>query len=94
MNAVGLFVIVNQNIHKNVMMNVEFHLFVIVMLRNYLTNVRKNVVIVTVQYQDIQKSTNYASGYALRFPRIKALRPDRGIDDIATVEEVRKEVGE
>ena len=51
-------------------------------------------IIVTVQYQDIQKSTNYASGYALRFPRIKALRPDRGIDDIATVEEVRKEVGE
>ncbi|MBT3642903.1 ATP-dependent DNA ligase [archaeon] len=51
-------------------------------------------IIVTVQYQDIQKSTNYASGFALRFPRIKALRPDRGIDDIATVDEVRKEVEE
>jgi len=51
-------------------------------------------IILNVQYQDIQKSTTYASGYALRFPRIKALRPDRGLHDIATVDEVRKEVGE
>jgi DNA ligase-1 len=50
-------------------------------------------IIVSVQYQDIQKSINYESGFALRFPRIKSIRPDRGINDIATVEEIEKELG-
>ena len=50
-------------------------------------------IVITVQYQDIQKSINYSSGYALRFPRITRLREDRGVDDIATVEEIRLEVG-
>jgi len=49
-------------------------------------------IVVTVQYQNIQKSPTYSSGYALRFPRIVRLRPDRGIDDIATLDEVQKEV--
>lgn len=48
--------------------------------------------IVGVQYQNIQKSPNYSSGYALRFPRIKTLRPDRGVDSIASLEEIREEV--
>ena len=52
----------------------------------------KPEIIVTVQYQNIQKSPTYSSGYALRFPRIKQLREDRGINDIATIEEVKKEV--
>jgi len=60
------------------------------------TNGRKIVVkpeiVVTVQYQNIQKSPTYSSGYALRFPRIKRLREDRGVGDIATIEEIRKEV--
>ncbi len=51
----------------------------------------KPEIVVTVQYQNIQKSPTYTSGYALRFPRIKSLRPDRGIDDIATIEDVEKE---
>jgi len=48
-------------------------------------------IIVTVQYQNIQKSPTYSSGYALRFPRIIRLRRDRGVEDIATLDEVRKE---
>ena len=48
-------------------------------------------IVVTVQYQNIQKSPTYSSGYALRFPRIKNLRPDRGKDDIATLKEIEKE---
>jgi DNA ligase-1 len=48
----------------------------------------KPEVVVAVQYQNIQKSPTYSSGYALRFPRIKLLRPDRGITDIATIEEI------
>ncbi|MDP2946679.1 MAG: ATP-dependent DNA ligase [Nanoarchaeota archaeon] len=51
----------------------------------------KPQIIVTVMYQNIQKSPTYSSGYALRFPRIKTLRPDRGIDDIATIDEIEKE---
>ena len=48
--------------------------------------------IVTIQFQNIQKSTAYSSGYALRFPRIVCLRPDRSVDDIATVEDIEAEV--
>ena len=47
--------------------------------------------VVTVTYQNIQKSPTYSSGFALRFPRFTALRPDRSRKDIATIEEVKKE---
>lgn len=51
----------------------------------------KPEIIVTVQYQNIQKSPTYSSGYALRFPRITNLRPDRDISDISTIEDIMKE---
>jgi DNA ligase-1 len=51
----------------------------------------KPEIVVTVQYQNIQQSPTYTSGYALRFPRVKALRPDRGRDDIATLNEIKSE---
>lgn len=51
----------------------------------------KPEIVVTVQYQNIQKSPTYSSGYAMRFPRISRLREDRGVGDITTLEEVRKE---
>ncbi len=47
-------------------------------------------IVVTVLYQNIQKSPSYSSGYALRFPRIKMLRPDRDKSDIATLSEIKK----
>ena len=34
-------------------------------------------VIVEVEYEEIQRSPNYESGYALRFPRLKAFRDDK-----------------
>jgi DNA ligase-1 len=52
----------------------------------------KPKIIITVIYQEIQKSPSYSSGYALRFPRFTALRTDRDISDIATINEVEKEV--
>jgi DNA ligase-1 len=52
----------------------------------------KPEIVVAVGYQNIQKSPTYTSGFALRFPRMKAFRPDRGIGDIATLDEIRKEV--
>ncbi|MGC9309065.1 MAG: ATP-dependent DNA ligase [Candidatus Nanoarchaeia archaeon] len=51
----------------------------------------KPEIVVTVQYQNVQKSPTYSSGYALRFPRIVRERPDRNKSDIATLKEIKKE---
>lgn len=53
----------------------------------------KPEIVITVGYQNIQKSPSYSSGFALRFPRVKALRDDRSVDDIATLNEIEKEAG-
>jgi DNA ligase-1 len=52
----------------------------------------KPEVVVSVQFQDVQRSPTNSSGFALRFPRILRLRPDRGVGDIASVDEVDGEV--
>jgi DNA ligase 1 len=46
-------------------------------------------IIVQVRYQEIQKSTTYNSGFALRFPRLIMLRKDKGIDEINSIEDVK-----
>jgi len=51
----------------------------------------KPKIIVTIIYQNIQRSPNYSSGFALRFPRIIKLREDKGINNIATTNEVGKD---
>lgn len=51
----------------------------------------KPKIVVSVIYQEIQKSPTYSSGYALRFPRVVALRPDKPVSEIATLKEVEKE---
>jgi DNA ligase 1 len=51
----------------------------------------KPKIVVTVTYQDIQRSPNYKSGWALRFPRITTLREDRGVHDIASLEEIEND---
>ena len=48
----------------------------------------KPKIVVTIVYQNIQRSPTYSSGFALRFPRITALRLDRNPDDVATLKEV------
>ena len=50
----------------------------------------KPKIIVTVTYQEIQKSPNYNSNFALRFPRVNALRLDRDTFDIATINDVKE----
>ncbi len=42
-------------------------------------------IVVEVAYEEIQKSPTYSSGYALRFPRVLRLRPERSTEDIATI---------
>lgn len=51
----------------------------------------KPKIVITVIYQDIQKSPSYSSGFALRFPRFTALRPDRSASDIASLSDIEKE---
>ncbi|MCR4327822.1 MAG: ATP-dependent DNA ligase [Nanoarchaeota archaeon] len=51
----------------------------------------KPKIVVTIHYQDIQKSPTYESGWALRFPRITALRPDKPLSEIADLEEIEKD---
>lgn len=51
----------------------------------------KPKIVVTVTYQDIQKSPNYKSGWALRFPRITALREDKPLSEIATLDEIEED---
>jgi len=48
-------------------------------------------VVVSVTYQNIQKSPTYSSGFALRFPRITAVREDKPLSELNTLKEVKKE---
>jgi len=50
----------------------------------------KPEVVIEVDYEEIQKSPSYTSGFALRFPRFVKLREDRGKDDVSTTEEVKR----
>jgi len=45
-------------------------------------------IVVMVAYEEIQKSPTYNSGYALRFPRVLRLRPDRMPEDIASYDDI------
>lgn len=47
-------------------------------------------IIVEVAYNEIQKSSVYKCGMALRFARITRIRDDKNIDDIDTIQQVRK----
>lgn len=48
-------------------------------------------VIVEVEYEEIQKSPTYSSGYALRFPRLKSFRDDKeDSDSVEKVEDLYK----
>lgn len=46
-------------------------------------------IILQVRYQEIQKSTLYNSGYALRFPRIISLREDKSLDEINSIDDIK-----
>src|SRR5947207_360759 len=47
-------------------------------------------IVLEVAFNSIQTSTRHASGLALRFPRIKAIRRDKTADSIDTLEYARK----
>jgi DNA ligase-1 len=47
-------------------------------------------VVLEISFDALQKSTRHKSGFALRFPRILRLRPDKPVAEIATLAEVRQ----
>ncbi|MGV8174593.1 MAG: ATP-dependent DNA ligase [Methanothrix sp.] len=48
----------------------------------------KPAVIFEVAYEEIQRSPNYSSGYALRFPRMVAVRDDKSLEEADTLERI------
>jgi DNA ligase-1 len=48
----------------------------------------KPAVIFEVAYEEIQRSPNYSSGYALRFPRLVSVRDDKSLDEADTLERI------
>lgn len=46
-------------------------------------------VVVEVEYEEIQESPEYESGYALRFPRFLSFRDDLALNDVDSIERVQ-----
>jgi DNA ligase-1 len=51
----------------------------------------KPKIVVSVTYQEVQKSPNYNSKWALRFPRFTALRNDKPLSEIADLKEIQED---
>ena len=47
-------------------------------------------IVFEVGFEEIQKSMNYDSGYALRFPRLVNVRSDKSVEDADTIEKVEQ----
>jgi DNA ligase-1 len=50
----------------------------------------KPTVVVEVTYQEIQETDEYTSGYALRVPKIVRFRTDKTMEEIDTIEKLKK----
>ena len=50
-------------------------------------------IVIEVTFDRVQASQRHKGGYALRFPRIVRLRPDKNVEEIDTLETVRKLAG-
>jgi DNA ligase-1 len=50
----------------------------------------KPKIVLEVAYQEIQRSPNYPSGFALRFPRFVRFRPEKSPEEVDTLERVNK----
>ena len=49
----------------------------------------KPAIIIEVGFQEIQKSSKYNSGFALRFPRMIRIREDKPIEELNTLAKIR-----
>jgi len=50
----------------------------------------KAKIVIEVGYDEIQKSPTYESGFALRFPRVKNLRLEKGPNDVSSLDYVKR----
>jgi DNA ligase-1 len=55
---------------------------------SYTVYIRPEIV-VEIAFNDIQASSQYPGGYALRFARVKAYRPDKPVGEANTIEDIR-----
>jgi DNA ligase-1 len=49
----------------------------------------KPQIILEIAYEEVQASSEYSSGFALRFPRCLRIRLDKPINEIATLEDIK-----
>ena len=47
-------------------------------------------IIIEVNFEEIQKSSTYNSGFALRFPRVIRMRPDKPVEDVSSIKQVER----
>src|SRR4029434_1098123 len=50
----------------------------------------KPEIVVEVAFNEVQESSQYPGGLALRFARVKAFRPDKRVEEADTIDEVRR----
>ncbi len=50
----------------------------------------KPKIVIEVNFEEIQQSPTYSSGFALRFPRFIRLREDKSVSEISTLDDVKK----
>ena len=50
----------------------------------------KPKIVIELNYEEIQKSPTYSSGFALRFPRLLRLRVDKPVSEISTLAQVKR----
>ena len=50
----------------------------------------KPKLVIEVNYEEIQQSPGYSSGFALRFPRVVRKREDRDATSCSTLEDVQR----
>jgi len=50
----------------------------------------KPFLVLEISYEEMQKSSNYSSGYALRFPRVVRIRNDLSIEDVDSLDRIKK----
>jgi DNA ligase-1 len=55
---------------------------------SYTVYIRPEIV-VEIAFNDIQASSQYPGGYALRFARVKAYRPDKSVSEANTIDDIR-----
>ena len=46
--------------------------------------------VLEIAFDRIQESSRHKSGYAMRFPRIVRIRDDKTVDEISTIDEMRR----